>query len=130
MEEQEIPKIKQPPILFSKTQDIITKITAQLGGTLITYWNNPGGSVCHNDVVALYEILEKIGRQETLYLFIKSSGGDGQAALRLVGKQGASDTCGGERIDQSGDDRESDQQHEGGTQFLQHDFLLSRGAGR
>lgn len=83
-EPQEAPKIKQPPILFNKTQDIIAKITAQLGGTLITYWNNPGGSVCHNDVVALYEILEKLGRQETLYLFIKSSGGNGQASLRLV----------------------------------------------
>ena len=84
MEEQELPKIKQPPILFSKTQDILARITAELDGTLITYWNNPGGNVCHNDVVALYEILEKLGKQETLYLFIKSSGGNGQASLRLV----------------------------------------------
>jgi hypothetical protein len=40
--------------------------------------------VCHNDVVALYEILGKVGKQETLYLFIKSEGGTGQASLRLV----------------------------------------------
>ena len=88
MEEQETPqikiKIKQPPILFSRTQAIIGEITALLGGTLIAYWNNPRGSVCHNDVVALYEVLEKLGKQETLYLFLKSSGGNGQAALRLV----------------------------------------------
>lgn len=78
------PKVKQPPILFNKTQELIAAITTLLGGTFIAYWNNPIGSICHNDVVALYEILEKIGKQETIYLFIKSGGGNGQAALRLV----------------------------------------------
>jgi hypothetical protein len=84
MEQPETPKIKQPPVLFNKTQVLIAQIASFLGGTLITYWNSPKGSVCHNDVVALYEILEKIGKQETIYLFIKSDGGNGQASLRLV----------------------------------------------
>jgi hypothetical protein len=84
MEGQEVPKIKQPPVLFNKTQAIIAKITSILGGPLIAYWNNPRGAVCHYDVVALYEILEKLGKQETIYLFVKSSGGNGQAALRMV----------------------------------------------
>jgi hypothetical protein len=84
MEQPETPKIKQPPVLFNKTQTLIAEINALLGGTLITYWNNPRGSVCHSDAVALYEILEKLGEQETLYLFIKSHGGTGQAALRVV----------------------------------------------
>ena len=82
--QQEAPQIRQPPVLFSKTQSIMAEIQALLGGTLISYWNNPKGCVCHNDVVALYEVLEKIGKQDTLYLFIKSGGGNGQAALRLV----------------------------------------------
>ena len=77
-------KIKQPPVLFHKTQAILSHLSELLGGTLIAYWNNPKGSVCHNDVVALYEILGKIGKQETVYMFIKSGGGHGQAALRLV----------------------------------------------
>lgn len=77
-------KIKQPPILFDKTQAIIAKIAAQLGGPLIAYWNNPMGSVCQNDVVALYELLERMTPQETVYLFIKSNGGNGQSSLRLV----------------------------------------------
>ncbi len=55
-----------------------------LGGTLVTYFNNPRGSVCHADVLALFELLEKIGHQENIYLFIKSSGGNGQASLRIV----------------------------------------------
>ena len=77
-------KEKQPPILFSKTQALIGSVTELLGGTLVTYFNNPRGSVCHDDVLAFHELLEKIGHQEKIYLFIKSSGGNGQASLRLV----------------------------------------------
>jgi hypothetical protein len=84
MEQQDIPKIKQPPVLFQRTQAILAELNSQLGGTLITYWNGPLGSVSHNDVVALYELLEKLGKRHTLYLFMKSSGGNGQASLRLI----------------------------------------------
>jgi len=75
---------KQPPMLFGKTQAIIKKLNSLLGGTLVTYFNNPRGSICHDDVVALYELLEKLGRNETIYLFIKSSGGNGQSSVRLA----------------------------------------------
>ncbi len=77
-------KEKQPPILFDKTQAIIKKVNKMLGGTLVTYFNNPRGSVCHDDVLALHELLEKIGHQPKIFLFLKSSGGNGQASLRLV----------------------------------------------
>jgi hypothetical protein len=80
----EAPKIKQPPVLFEQTQVLINQVAAYLGGPIVTYWNSPQGSVCHNDVVALYELLEKIGKQDLIYLYIKSSGGDGRASLRLV----------------------------------------------
>lgn len=78
------PKVKQPPVLFSRTQDVIAKISAALGAPLITYWNNPRGSVCSNDVVALHQLLDKLGHHDTIYLFIKSGGGSGQVSLRLV----------------------------------------------
>ena len=78
------PKIKQPPVLFARTQAVIEQVEAILGGPLITYWNNPRGSVCSNDVIALNEILERLGTHETIYLFIKSDGGSGQVALRIV----------------------------------------------
>lgn len=84
MTHQDSAKIKQPPILFGKTQAIIKKLNSMLDGTLVTYFNNPRGSICHDDVVALYELLEKLGRRDTIYLFIKSSGGHGQSSLRLV----------------------------------------------
>ena len=78
------PRIKQPPVLFEKTQAIVAELAETLQGPVVTYWNNPRGEVCHNDVIALYAILEKLGRHETLHLFIKSGGGNGQAALRIV----------------------------------------------
>ncbi len=84
MENQEQQKIKQPPVLFNKTQAIITKITTILGGKFIAYWNSNKGEVCNNDVIALYAILERLNKHETIYLYIKSGGGNGQAALRLV----------------------------------------------
>ena len=78
------PKVKQPPILFAKTQSVLERATALLGGPLLTYWNNPRGSVCANDVIALSEILARLGRHEIIHLFIKSDGGSGQEALRIV----------------------------------------------
>jgi hypothetical protein len=77
-------KIKQPPVLFDKSQDVIERVSALLGGPLVTYWNNPRGSVCANDVIALNELLERLGHHEKIYLFIKSDGGSGQVSLRFV----------------------------------------------
>lgn len=77
-------KIKQPPVLFNKTQAAIGALSQRLGGPLVAYWNGSRGSVCHSDVVALYDLLGRLGQHETIYLFLKSDGGGGQASLRLV----------------------------------------------
>lgn len=75
---------KTPPILFERTQKVISQIEARLGERLITYWNSPNGSICNNDVAGLYGILRSIGKRDRLSLFIKSDGGNGQASLRMV----------------------------------------------
>ena len=77
-------KINKPPILFSQTQRIIAQIEKKLDGAFIAYWSSGNGSVCHNDVAAFFEVLKALGPQKKLYLFIKSNGGNGQAALRIV----------------------------------------------
>lgn len=77
-------RIKQPPVLFAKTQAVIAGLSDSLGGPVITYWNNPRGSVCSSDVVALNEILKGSGFHDTIYLFVKSDGGSGQVSLRFV----------------------------------------------
>ncbi len=76
--------VKQPPVLFAETQELTARITSELGAPLVAYWHNSRGSVCHNDVVALYTVLGRLGRQKKLYLFLKSHGGTGQVSLRLV----------------------------------------------
>lgn len=77
-------KAKQPPVLFGRTQAVIAQAAALLGGPVVTYWNNPRGSICANDVLALYEVLEHLGQHDTIYLFLKSNGGSGQVSLRMV----------------------------------------------
>jgi hypothetical protein len=77
-------KLKIPPVLFAKTQKLVGTIARETGGTFLSYWNSTGGSVCQNDVLGFYEVLQRIGRQKELHLFIKSDGGDGTASLRIV----------------------------------------------
>jgi len=78
------PKLKNPPILFEKTQSVIRQIESKLGQPLLTYWNSPNGSICDNDVIGLYGILQSIGKINKLSFFIKSDGGSGQVSLRMV----------------------------------------------
>lgn len=84
MEARTEKKINKPPILFDRTQKIIAQIEKQAGRTFLAYWNSPRGSVCHNDVVGLYEILSRVGSVGELMMFIKSQGGTGTASLRIV----------------------------------------------
>ena len=76
--------VKQPPLLFDRTQSLITRLERQMGSRLLVYWTSDRGSVCDNDVVALYEIFKHIGINEDISVFIKSNGGDVEAALRIV----------------------------------------------
>ncbi len=76
--------VKQPPLLFEQTQSLIAKLEKLIGFKLLVYWTSDRGSVCDNDVVALYEIFKHIGINKDIAVFIKSNGGDVEAALRIV----------------------------------------------
>lgn len=80
MQKKRTIKINKPPILYPETQRIITRVEKKLDGPFIAYWSSGNGSVCHNDVAAFFEVLKNLGHQKHLYLFIKSNGGNGQAA--------------------------------------------------
>jgi len=77
-------KLKTPPLLFERTQELQRRIQRKVEGTFLTYWTSTSGSVCDNDVMALHALLEATGRQERIALFVKSDGGSGMASLRLV----------------------------------------------
>src|SRR5258706_1657529 len=77
-------RVKTPPILFEKTQDLLGKIQKRVEGTFLTYWTSTSGSVCDNDVLAMHDILEAAGPQQKLTLLMKSDGGSGMASLRMI----------------------------------------------
>lgn len=76
--------VRTPPNLFAKSQEIIADIERRLDGRLICYWISPNGSVCQNDVNVFDSILGKMRASGTIYLFVKSDGGNGKASLRMV----------------------------------------------
>ncbi|MCP2040991.1 ClpP class serine protease [Neisseria sp. HSC-16F19] len=77
-------EIKQPPKLFAETQEIIRLLEDRLQAPILCYWNSHRGGICGNDVLALYQIMEYVQQADTVYLFIKSDGGSGKEALRMV----------------------------------------------
>jgi len=77
-------RVKTPPILIAKTQALLKKIQPKVDGVLLTYWTSTSGSVCDNDVLALQELLQDLGPQRQVTLVVKSDGGSGMAALRMV----------------------------------------------
>jgi hypothetical protein len=77
-------RVKTPPLLFEKTQPVLARIQRRVAGTFLTYWTSSSGSVCDNDVLALHVVLDRIGPQPQLTLFVKSDGGSGMASLRMV----------------------------------------------
>lgn len=77
-------RVKTPPVLFERTQAVLARLQRRVDGTLLAYWTSTSGSVCDNDVMALHEVLERLGRRPHLTLFVKSDGGSGMASLRMV----------------------------------------------
>jgi hypothetical protein len=69
---------------MERTQPVINRLSAALGEPVFTYWNSTKGAICQNDVAGLYALLRATGNLERLSLFMKSDGGSGQAALRMV----------------------------------------------
>jgi len=76
--------ITRPPILMQRTQPVIERLSDALGEPVFTYWNSTKGAICQNDVAGLYALLRSTGKLDRLSLFMKSDGGSGQAALRMV----------------------------------------------
>ncbi len=76
--------IKVPPKLFHETQSLIKGISKNLDGDFISYWISSNSRIVGDDVVAFYDALKVEKKKDSLYLFIKSDGGSGEASLRIV----------------------------------------------
>lgn len=77
-------KIQRPPILTAKTQKLVASLQDKLKLPVLVYWVSTGGSICQNDVVAMSRLLGPAKRQAKAALFLKSDGGNPEAALRFV----------------------------------------------
>ncbi len=67
-----------------QTQKVFRQLAEELKMPFISYWTSSGGSICHNDIIVFSHLLEDMPRGKTLALFLKSNGGNPEAALRLV----------------------------------------------
>jgi len=77
-------RLKKPPILTAKTQTLLGQLQAQLKLPVLVYWTSTGGSICQNDVIAMSKLLGPAKQQPKVALFLKSEGGNPEAALRFV----------------------------------------------
>jgi hypothetical protein len=71
-------------LLLDRAQGVLRRIQERVDGTFLSYWMSTSGSVCDNDVMAMHDLLRELGPQRKITLFVKSDGGSGMAALRLV----------------------------------------------
>jgi hypothetical protein len=77
-------KIQRPPILTARTQKLVAAAQKELKLPLLVYWVSTGGSICQNDVIATSRLLGPMKKQPQVALFLKSDGGNPEAALRFV----------------------------------------------
>lgn len=77
-------KKRKPPVLTHRTQELLGRLEQQLGFPVLVYWISSGGSICQNDVTAMSAMLDRTKRKARVGLFLKSDGGNPEAALRLV----------------------------------------------
>jgi len=77
-------KIQRPPILTARTQRLVDALQRRLKLPVLVYWVSSGGSICQNDVIATSRLLGPTRKQPEIALFLKSDGGNPEAALRFV----------------------------------------------
>jgi hypothetical protein len=81
-------EIRRPPVLFDQTAPLVEELERELGGVFVSYWNSPNASMRHDDVAALDHVLRRIQERDQerrrVFIFIKSDGGEGMAALRMT----------------------------------------------
>jgi hypothetical protein len=77
-------KKRKPPLRTDQTQKLLAALQLKLGIPVLAYWTSTGGSICQNDVTAMSRLLMHEPTRKVAGLFLKSDGGNPEAALRLV----------------------------------------------
>ncbi len=71
-------------MLYKNTQRVIKNIQKIIDGDFLSYWISDNGNLVQEDILSVYKILNKKVKSDNLYLFVKSDGGSGKGALRII----------------------------------------------
>jgi len=78
-------EVKKPPVLFKETQALIKEVKKVCSdGDFISYWTSNNSRMSSNDLVVFFKLLKERVKKDKLYLFVKSDGGSGKTALRII----------------------------------------------
>ena len=77
-------KTRRPPLRTEQTQKLLAELQNRLGMQMVVYWTSTGGSICQNDVTAMSRLLRHEKAGDKVALFLKSDGGNPEAALRFI----------------------------------------------
>jgi hypothetical protein len=75
---------KGGPPLITETQRLLERIEAEAGHPVLAYWVSNKGEVCQRDAISMLRLLRGSRRHKCIGMFLRTSGGDTEAALRLV----------------------------------------------
>jgi ATP-dependent protease ClpP protease subunit len=77
-------KLKYPPLLWDKTQELIKQIETKISGRLLVYYMHSSTQINNEDVDYFYSHVRELKPEDNLYLVLVSSGGSGMAAWRIA----------------------------------------------
>ena len=77
-------KIKKPPAVFEKSQELIKQLTQIIGCPLLIYYKPYSSNIWAQDLYAIRESLNRIGKVKKLAVFIRSDGGSGLVSMRII----------------------------------------------
>lgn len=78
------PNPMRPMRTIHTTQPLIAQLERQIGGPVLTFWCSDRIPIHGEHVEIVGHMLREMGPSRHLYLALKSTGGNGEAALRLV----------------------------------------------
>lgn len=70
---------------LQETQTLLHRAEQILGGPVVTYWSSLSGELTADDAQAFRALLAGQTQVDTLFLCLTSSGGSGEASLRIAG---------------------------------------------
>src|SRR5882757_7706955 len=77
-------KTRRTPVRTEQTQKLLVALQNKLRMPMVVYWTSTGGSICQNDVTAMSRLLRHEKAQAKVGLFLKSDGGNPEAALCFI----------------------------------------------